>query len=316
MVGQAKQPAPIEGPATKQLQDAKAGGASSSSSRPMTASAQVPSLAADMAAGDTVTSAQPIADQPAEMHNEIPRVSTLQHHRHAEGCRGCHFVSEGTQLGLRTAWMTKLSCMPMASYMSEHVPQCERLCLLLKVPCLRASSGAVCRRPSDRMGAVSGHCDRLLAPTLTSDTLAGMTPVDKSVESIAWLPGHHEHHPLVSGHLSVSASPLHCIVILCNASFETHQSHEHGHDIDALWLQALLQERHLLTCHVRPLHGSQESVTAMRLAVSTTTIEPIWTLAGDVQPSSSLNCHIIDFGKQDAVEILLSQLECFPRVLA
>ncbi len=69
---------------------------------------------------------------------------------------------------------------------------------------------------------------------------------------------------------------------------------------DILCVQALLQEQHIVTCHVRPQPGSKEAAIAMTLAVSTTTIEPGWTLTGDARPEPSLNCYVLDFGEQPA----------------
>ena len=88
-----------------------------------------------------------------------------------------------------------------------------------------------------------------------------------------------------------------CIVSM-HCTFCARQAQQHGADMGACCVQALLQERHSLTCHVQPSNGKQEPVLTMRLAVSTTTVEPRWILAGDAQANSSLNYYVMDFGKR------------------
>lgn len=61
-------------------------------------------------------------------------------------------------------------------------------------------------------------------------------------------------------------------------------------------MQAILQQRHVLTCHVRPRSSVPEDAITMRLAVSTTIIEPTWSLDGDAKPDIALGCYIVDFG--------------------
>ncbi|KAK9826959.1 hypothetical protein WJX74_001840 [Apatococcus lobatus] len=60
--------------------------------------------------------------------------------------------------------------------------------------------------------------------------------------------------------------------------------------------KALAQQRHLLTCHVKPVSSRPEDALTMRLAISTMTIEPTWALEGDAQPDLTLGCHVMDFG--------------------
>ncbi|KAK9868731.1 hypothetical protein WJX84_009166 [Apatococcus fuscideae] len=61
--------------------------------------------------------------------------------------------------------------------------------------------------------------------------------------------------------------------------------------------KALAQQRHLLTCHVKPTGDSSAAAIAMRLAVSTTVVEPTWTLDGEVRPDAALGCYVLDFGQ-------------------
>ena len=65
-------------------------------------------------------------------------------------------------------------------------------------------------------------------------------------------------------------------------------------------MQALAQQRHLLTCHVKPTGDSSAAAIAMRLAVSTTVVEPTWTLDGEVRPDAALGCYVLDFGESPA----------------
>ena len=64
----------------------------------------------------------------------------------------------------------------------------------------------------------------------------------------------------------------------------------------SLRMQASLQRRHVLPLHVRPASSVSEDAITMRLAVSTTIIEPTWSLEGDAKPDIALGCYTVDFG--------------------
>ena len=78
-----------------------------------------------------------------------------------------------------------------------------------------------------------------------------------------------------------------------------------------------MRQTHLIQCHVKPPAGSEAKGIVMRLAISTTVIEPSWSVSGNAEIDASLGCYGVNFGMPHVQASLLcdqDHLVCFDEI--